>query len=168
MLRVLLASPGITVTRMAERLNLGPSRASQELRRINARGLLAVRRAGREVRYRVAPDPLVADAAPLTESIRTALRGGGAASQAEFRRIARGFMHPRRITVVKRLMDGPCSRAALLQATGIPLPSLKRHLRVLAACRLVRGQGGYYFLLPSRHPLVRAVLDCLRRESASA
>ncbi len=165
LLRVLLANPGLTVTETAERLNLGLSRASQELRRINARGLLAVCRVGAEVRYRLAPDPLVADAAPLTESIQRVLRRGGDRTTADFVRVARGFTYPRRLAIVRRLLTGPAARVAIRHATGIPLPSLKRHLRILVRCRLVRARDGVYHLLPACHPLLRAILDCLRRDS---
>jgi DNA-binding transcriptional ArsR family regulator len=159
MLRLVMASPGLTVTEMAGRLRIGLSRASQELRRLNSRGLLAATRAGSEVRYRLSPDPQVADAGVLTAAIRAGLRASGVAPDAAFLRIASCFTHPRRLAIVRELLKGPRAVAVLRHGTGIPLRALKRHLVLMCTRGIVGRKDGVYWLRPVRHPLFRAIMS---------
>ncbi len=156
-----MASPGLTVTEMAGRLRIGVSRASQELRRLNSRGLLAPTRAGSEVRYRLSPDPQVGDAEALTGAIRACLRVPGTSPDAAFVRIASCFTHPRRLAITRELRMGPRTVAALRRGTGIPLRALKRHLVLLHARGVVGRDDGVYRLRPVRHPLFRAIVSRL-------
>ncbi len=167
MLRLVMASPGLTVTEMAGRLRIGLSRASQELRRLNSRGLLAATRVGSEVRYRLSPDPQVADAEVLTGAIRAGLRAPGVAPDAVFLRIASCFTHPRRLAIVRELLKGPRAVAALRHDTGIPLRSLKRHLVLMHTRGIVGREDGVYRLCRGRHPLFRAIVSCLGSSKVS-
>ena len=162
LLRLLMASRTLSVTEAAGRLRLSMSRASQELRRLNSRGLLAATRHGPEVWYRLEPDPEVPDAAAMTEAIRAGLRRTGSAVDAEFARIAFGYTYPRRLQIVRLLLDRPMGPVSLARATGIPLRSLMRHLRILADRRLVRAVDGYYHIVAGPHPLQKAILRQLR------
>ena len=161
LLGLVMTSPGLTVTEMAGRLRIGVSRASQELRRLNSRGLLAATRVGSEVRYRLSPDPQVADAEALTAAIRARLRVPGAAPDAAFLRIASCFTHPRRLAITRELLKGPRAVAVLRRGTGIPLRALKRHLVLLRARGVVGRDDGVYRLRPVRHPLFRAIVGRL-------
>ncbi|MBM4153745.1 MAG: ArsR family transcriptional regulator [Lentisphaerae bacterium] len=162
LLRLLMTSRTLSVTEAAGRLRLSMPRASQELRRLNSRGLLAATRRGPEVWYRLQPDPEVPDAAAITEAIRAALRRKEPAVDAEFARIAFGYTYPRRLQIVRRLLDRPMGPASLARATGIPLRSLKRHLRILADRRLVRAVDGLYHVVSHPHPLQKVILRQLR------
>lgn len=162
LLRLLTASRSLSVTEAAGRLRLSMSRASQELRRLNSRGLLAVTRHGSEVRYRLQPDPEVPNAAAMTEAIRAGLRHRGAAVDAEFARIAFGYTYPRRLQIVRLLLDRPAGPVSLARATGIPLRSLMRHLRILVDRRQVRAVDGRYHIVAGPHPLQKAILRQLR------
>ena len=65
LLRLIIATPGKTVSRLAEETGIGLSRASQELRRLQSRGLVQTVRKGSFVHYLPDPDPQVPDAKPL-------------------------------------------------------------------------------------------------------
>ena len=71
LLRLVVATPGHTVSRLAEEAGIGLSRASQELRRLQSRGLLRATRTGSFVHYRPEPDPQVPDAKPLLLAMKT-------------------------------------------------------------------------------------------------
>lgn len=165
LLRLLMASRNLSVTEAAGRLGLSMSRASQELRRLNSRGLLGVTRRGPEVWYRLQPDPEVPDAAVMTEAIRAGLRRTGSVVDAEFARIAFGYTYPRRLQIVRLLLDRPMGPVSLARATGIPLRSLMRHLRILVDRRLLRAVDGYYHIVSGPHPLQRAILRQLRNST---
>lgn len=165
LLRLLMASRSLSVTEAAGRLGLSMSRASQELRRLNSRGLLAATRRGPEVRYRIQPDPEVPDAPAMTAAIRAGLRRPGPAVDAAFARIAFGFTCPRRLQIMTRLLGRPMGPVSLARATGIPLRSLMRHLRILADRRLLRGIDGCYHVVSGAHPLHKALLGQLRNSS---
>ncbi|OQW94617.1 MAG: hypothetical protein BWK77_08935 [Verrucomicrobia bacterium A1] len=166
MLRLLMTSPAPTVTEVAGCLGIGLSRASQELRRLNSRGLLEVHRSGAEVRYRLGADPQVADAAGLTAAIHAGLRSCGAARDEVFVRIASCFTHPRRLEIVRAMLRGPQTPGMLRRATGIPYRALKRHLALLHDRQVLRREDGEYRLSACRHPLFRAIVTCLRSDTA--
>lgn len=162
LLRLLMASRTLSVTEAAGRLGISMSRTSQELRRLNSRGLLAATRRGPEVWYRIQPDPEVPDAAAMTEAIRAGLQRKGPAADAEFARVAFGYAYPRRLQVVRLLLDRPMGPVPLARATGIPLRSLMRHLRILVDRRLLRAVDGCYHIVSGPHPLQKAILRQLR------
>lgn len=72
LLRRVIARPGLTVQQLADAQDIGKSRASQELRRLQSRGLIQARRKSARVAYHPVPDPLVATAKPLLEAMKTA------------------------------------------------------------------------------------------------
>ena len=58
LLRRVIARPGLTVQQLADAQDIGKSRASQELRRLQSRGLIQARRKSARVAYHPVPDPL--------------------------------------------------------------------------------------------------------------
>lgn len=158
LLKLIVDRPGLTVSELAESRRLSLPRASQELRRLQARGLVQGVRQGRHLRYRPAPDPLVASARPLLLAAKAAL---ARRPEEETIRVARAFSHERRLSILRELKKAPRCSGALAKAAGIPPIALQRHLRVLRAGRLIRRTPAGWELTPGRHPLARAFLELL-------
>ena len=154
LLRHILGGGAPCVTELAAAAGLSEPRASQELRRLQARGLVRAERQGRYLIYRPVPDPKVPSAKPLLAAARSALAGR---PDAETLHVARAFGHDRRLTIVRTLRRGPQPARNLPAATGIPEPALFRHLRVLQAGGVVRRTRTGWELAPTRHPLAKAL-----------
>lgn len=166
LLRRILEKPGLGVTELAAREGLGESRASQELRRLQSRGLVRAIRTGRKVCYWPLTDPQVPSAQPLLEVYTKIFARHPRFSYSEGVRLARAFSHPRRLSVTRELLRGPRGFRALSNAVGGSRASLHRHLRVLRACQLVERRGGRYRWKHDPHPLARCFELLMQRESA--
>ena len=70
MLQRIIRSPGLCVSDLAAAEGISLGRASQELRRLQSRGLVRVERILRYVRYYPESDPLVASAKPILEAMK--------------------------------------------------------------------------------------------------
>lgn len=162
LLRLVLAAPGATVTRLAEEAEISLSRASQELRRLQSRGLLSAARRGVFVRYLPEPDPQVPSARPLFLAMKAALAQGGPAREREIRRIAAGLSHPRRILLFRELLDGPRTVQMLQSSLAISLDAVYRHLQTLEQGGLVRRKSGVVRVVRNSHPLVRCLTDLVK------
>lgn len=154
LLRQILGGGVPCVMELAAAAGLSEPRASQELRRLQARGLVRAVRQGRYLVYRPVPDPKVPSAKLLLAAARAALAGR---PDAETLRVAQAFGHDRRLTIVRTLLRGPQRASRLCATTGIPVPALFRHLGILAAGGLVRRTRSGWELAPSRHPLAKAL-----------
>lgn len=160
LLRQILGGCEPCVTELAAAAGLSEPRASQELRRLQARGLVKAVRQRRYLCYRPVPDPKVPSARPLLAAARAALT---TRADAETIRVARAFGHDRRLIIVRTLLGGPRSATALPTATGIPPLALYRHLRVLQAGGLVRRTKAGWELVPHPNPLAKALQKLLVR-----
>jgi DNA-binding transcriptional ArsR family regulator len=154
LLRHILAGGGPCVTEMAAAAGLSEPRASQELRRLQARGLVQAVRAGRRLEYRPVPDPKVPSAQPLLAAAKAAL---AKRPDAETIRVAQAFGHDRRLRIVRALRAGPQTTAALGQTAGMPPMALSRHLRVLRAGGIVRRTPTAWELAEPVNPLAKAL-----------
>jgi len=118
------------VSAVARQLHLPLPVASRDLRILESRGLLAARRSGRWVNYRISP----AKSAKVHSSLLAALRGvfqrDPEPAQTIFA-LATAFTHPRRVEIFKVLKTGPRTLEQLRSATGISIWALLRHLRKL-------------------------------------
>ena len=148
----LLAQGERSVEALAERAGLSIANASQHLRLMRQAGLLASRRDGKRILYRLS-DPAVLDLA-------AALRRVGERNLAEVREVVGGYFHERdaldpvsRKELARRLKDGLATvldvrpedefaAGHLPHAVNIPLRELKRRLRdlprnreIVAYCR---------------------------------
>ena len=148
----LLAQGERSVEALAERAGLSIANASQHLRLMRQAGLLASRRDGKRILYRLS-DPAVLDLA-------AALRRVGERNLAEVREVVGGYFHERdaldpvsRKELARRLKDGLATvldvrpedefaAGHLPHALNIPLRELKRRLRdlprnreIVAYCR---------------------------------
>lgn len=153
LLRRIFDRPDARVMDLAVAAGLSESRASQELRRLQSRGLVQAVRQGPGVAYRPVPDPKVASAKPLLAAAKAALAQW---PLVKTRLVAKAFGHERRLNVVRILRQGKRGFAELAVAAGMPQMALFRHLRVLQAGQVVRKTKGDWELAPNAHPLARA------------
>ena len=141
----LLAQGERSVEALAERAGLSIANASQHLRLMRQAGVLASRRDGKRVLYRLS-DPAVLDLA-------AALRRVGERNLAKVREVVGGYFHERdalepvsRKELARRLKDGlvtvldvrpedEFAAGHLPHAVNIPLRELKRRLRDLSRNR---------------------------------
>ena len=143
MFGLLVQEPDLTVSAVAERLNLSLPVASQYLRALEARGLLTVRRVGRRVRYRPSAATGGEPAPALVTALRLSFQGESSPVEALFKQ-ATAFTHPRRIKVFRALKQEARTLGQLKAVTGISAWALLRHLVKLEARGFVVGQQGIY------------------------
>ena len=158
LLQRILCGTDEDVSKLAHILNVSEPRASQELRRLQARGLVQAAREGRYVRYRPVPDPKVASAKPILAAAKAAL---GKRPLEENIRVAQAFGHDRRLRIVRELMKGARGATELAVAAGMPELALFRHLRVLREGDVVRQTKTGWELAPNMHPLAKAMMGLL-------
>lgn len=165
LLAELVCTPNRTVSDLAEALRISRSRTSQELRRLQSRGLLKANRQGRWVRYTLAPDPRVPSAAPLVKALRATL--GKRGRETEGVRMASALTHPRRLCIVQALLAGPRPFADLARGLDMPAVSLARHLRGLRDRGVLSREGGAYRLVANPHPLARCLMRLVKTSRGS-
>ena len=158
LLRRVLKDPGQTITRLAEAENLSLARASQELRRLQSRGLLQAERTGPWVRYRPLPDPQVPSARPILQAVSEMVSRYPAAFDEQILATAAGLSQARRIDVVRALRAGPAELARLRVLVPMPSISLWRHLRELEARGWVEQEGRRWKLAANDSPLAKCLL----------
>jgi DNA-binding IclR family transcriptional regulator len=156
-LRDLVREPDITVSQVAARERIPVVTASAYLRALNARGLLGVRRTGREVRYSVRADPSVADTDRLIEALLRRLRSTGADTTA-LERTLTAFTHPRRIAIVQALNDHAGGVQDLCRRCGISAPAMFRHLAKLETRGMAECRDGCWRLTRPRSAFGRRLL----------
>lgn len=162
LLRALHAQPGQNVSQLAHALNLGLSAASQDLRRIQSRGLLRSEHRGAALIYRFDADPQVPAAAPLLKALTATLATRAPDQDAVMRAIAMGFAHPKRIAILKSLLQSPKSAYALQKEIRTPFGNLQRHLQIILAGGLARRDKRIFRFVPPTHPLAKALVRQLR------
>jgi DNA-binding transcriptional ArsR family regulator len=153
----LLRQGELPVSAAAEAAGVSVVLASQALRALGARGLLAARREGRWVFYRPAADPSVGGAAELLQALTQAFARRGRAGEGIFRQ-ATAFTHPRRVQIARALAAGDLAPAALARRTGISRFALRRHLAKLARRRVVARTAGAWRLARPRGPVATVLL----------
>lgn len=162
MLRELIRCPNQTVAQIARSVAVPIPVASLYLRALNARGLLRPTRSGRYVRYHAAPDPRVADAAPLLKALQDAFSSGHRAIEKTLWLLT-SFTHPRRIMIVKALPRTGLTLAQLRLATGISHDALTRHLAKLRRRGILVVRHGRYTCARPRTRLGRTLLALARQ-----
>ena len=163
LLRQLHARPGRSVTKLAQATGIGVSDASQELRRIQSRGLLQVERRGANVLYRFGADPQVSSAAPLLQALRTVLRVYPEERDPEIARIAQGLAHPRRIAIVKALLQAPQKVQNMPAALAMAPSSTRPHVDTLLRSGLAKRTGEWLLLDPVNHPVAKVLIQLLAK-----
>lgn len=158
LLREIIQKPDRTVKELGEALAISETRTSQELRRLQSRGLIQRTRKGRWVTYRAVSDPLVASARPLLMAMKAVLAEAGATADTETLRIAAAFANSRRQDLVKALLGGPVSSKELRRQLGLSPVTLSRHLRQLREAGVIQRRGRQWETAAFRHPLIHAVI----------
>jgi len=144
MLRLLFRKPGLTVSGVAQLLELSMPLTSLYLRALEARGLLSAHRKGRWVHYRLPSVETHGPAAALVAALRQEFQHGRCSTEAIFK-LGTAFTHPRRIEIFRALQPQPLSFIQLQAATRLGGRALQRHLRKLHQRGFVRRQRkGFY------------------------
>ena len=164
LLRQILERPGQNVSQLAAQLDIGVSDASQELRRLQSRGLLRRSCQGMSVVYLPIPDPQVSSAAPLLQALKTAF-SSDQESDESIARIAKALGHERRIAIVRALLQGPQGRNELAVLSNTQLDTMKKHIKWLIDGGVVAKSKKQYGLQPSSSPILAAWLKLLRSDS---
>lgn len=163
LLRQLHSHPGEGVTALGERVRIGHAAASQELRRIQSRGLLQVERQKSFVIYRMVADPQVPSAPSLLNAIQAALVHLPPERDEDMCIIASGLSHERRIRLVRTLLQEPRFLSDLPFIVGIPLHPFQAHMQTLLASGFVVKAGDLVRFEVPNHPLAKALAKLLRQ-----
>lgn len=161
LLRLTLLEPGQNVSQMAKRLGIGISDASQELRRLQSRGLLRRTCQGRSVTFMPIPDPQVPTAAPLLEVLKAALLRSRP-DLAAFAGMAHALGHERRIALATALRTGPLNRIALATHVHSCPETIDWHVKTMLDGGLVVREGQGYALNPNCPPFLAALLRLIQ------
>ena len=158
LLRRIVETPDRCVTDLAAEIRVSEPRASQELRRLQSRGLVRRVRTGRWTRSGPVTDPKVASAKPLLAAVKESFAKW---TDKETGCVARAFGHERRLQILQVLQKGARNAAELRQFAALSRPALFRHLSVLEGGGLIRRAKSGWELAPNAHPLARAMLRLL-------
>ena len=156
LLGLLFRNPDQNVSSLARQTGIGISQASQELRRLQSRGLLQRTGKGTSVFFLPAPDPQVLSAAPLLEALRLVMDGPDADVH-RLASIAKGLGHERRIQMVRELGQSPKTLSQLSLALHTTPVNVRKHLAILNSGGWVQKVGRQITLPPPSHPLMAAL-----------
>ena len=161
LLRCLEEHPGQNVTQLAKAVGIGISDASQELRRIQSRGLLKAERRHTSLIYHFSADPQVASARPLLKALQKALAIKTPNANKRLCEIANSLGHVRRIEMLKALMKKPQTAYSLQKEIQISQACIRRHLQPLLKCGFIQQDKKLLRYFPPRHPLAKALIRLL-------
>ena len=159
LLRCLHDHPGRNVSELAREVGLGLSAASQELRRIQSRGLLQAERKGVPLIYRLGADPQVVSAAPLLKALRAMLSSGE--PDEHILVVASGLGHSKRIAMLRSIMGSPKSVFALQRELHTNYANARRHAQQLLDGGFVRREGRILHCVPAVQPLAKTLVKLL-------
>jgi DNA-binding IclR family transcriptional regulator len=160
--RHIVQDPGLNVSQLAERVGIGISDASQELRRLQSRGLLRRTCQGTSVRYLPIADPQVSSAAPLLKALIEEALAGNTARVEVIATMAKGLGSERRVTIVRALRQGPQPENQLAAACRMHnRQSARKSLTRLKDGGWIRKDDRRIALCPVAHPVGRALLSLL-------
>lgn len=163
LLRLLHSEPGQNVARLAQALQLSRPFASQELRRIQSRGLLGSVHQGASLIYRLSADPQVHTAQPLLKALRQALTSLPVDRDQEIALIASGLAHERRMAIAATLLQAPKTSSELRVELPMSGCSQYLHLQQLMSSGFVIQNGTSYEFHTPAHPLGRALTKLLQQ-----
>lgn len=163
--RLVADQPGQTVAELARTVRISRPRASQELRRLQSRGLLKAVREGRFVRYHPVSDPLVPTAKPILQAMLECFRRFHASADSEISKVAAAFSHSRRIAILCELAKGPRSFNQLASATGNSAALLDHHLEPLQQAGLIMLHRRSIRLADTTHPLAQCLIRLAKKDA---
>ena len=163
LLRLVIGTTNQTISDLANRLELSMPRASQELRRLQSRGLIQASRDGMSVLYHPTPDPLVSTASPLLQAIKETFLLFPSSEDDSTIRTAMAFSHTRRLLILRLLQIGPMDTQTLEDLSGMSRDALNRHLKKMLTAHLICRKGKQIHLDENNsHPLVQALFRILK------
>ncbi len=158
--RHIVQTPGLNVSQLAVRVGIGISDASQELRRLQSRGLLRRTCHKTSVRYLPIADPQVPSAAPLLKALQEVLAGDPAQLDI-IAGMAKGLGSERRVALVRALRQGPQTEDQLALRIGCSTGNLKKNLARLKNGGWIQKDGRRIELRPTVHPVGQALIKVL-------
>jgi len=161
LLRRIINRSGQAVSQLAQAEEISVPRASQELRRLQSRGIVGVKRLGRFVLYVPAPDPLVYSAAPILRAMKLTFKRFPLSLDEEISLLAHGLSHPKRVAIVRALQQSSMPGAELQSHLEIPEQTLRHHYVFLARGGWVEKKNGVWCLIRGEHPLSKCFLKLL-------
>ena len=163
LLRELYQRPGRCVKELGAAVGVKRSDASQELRRLQSRGLLKTHRQGILLIYHLEADPQVPSAAPLLRSLQTALHSYPPKQDVEIIHMARGLANERRLAIARVLLDQSRTNAELQRRLSLSRSALSQHLQILLESGFIVKQRYVYCFKTPKHPVGRTLVQLLRQ-----
>jgi len=156
---------GLNVLQLAQASKRFEPQVSNDLRALNARGILGVERRNACVYYGLVPDRSLPVAASVQNAFRRLFRSGNLPDDWKGVLVPqlRAFSHFRRLAMMDVLLRSPGLAAQeWRKAVGIPPSSFLHHFKTLLRSGLLREDrsGGFSLLRPA-HPVVRVLFDAL-------
>ncbi len=161
LIRRIIGKPGQCVSELAKAERLSWPRASQELRRLQSRGLVQVERTGRYVRYYPEADPLVSSAKPLLRALQEICARFPPEEDEGIAAMAKGLSHAKRLEIVRVLSQDSFGFPAWRARTRMPTATLWRHLGILEEAGWIRRNGRTWKLAANETPLAKCLLKLL-------
>lgn len=159
--RRILQIPGQCVSELAQVEKISRPRASQELRRLQSRGLVWVERSGRYARYYPESDPLVSSAQALLRAMGETFGRMTPETSARVAKTAMGLSHAKRMDVVRALRAGPLDVRELTARLRTPVETLRHHLNLLENGGWVERVGTTWKLAANDSPLAKCLMNLL-------
>ncbi len=147
----------MSMTRLAQSVDLSAPSASKHLRALNSRGLIKAERRGLYLFYSAEANAGVDYASELLEALHECYLN--AVSYSQIIRWATAFTHPRRIAIVRALNGTGMPTAALSIKTHISPESLFRHVKKLEKRGFVKKTGEIVCLVGHDMPFGQALLN---------
>ena len=162
-LETLCAGPPLHVEAVAAACRISEAKASDHLRALQSRGLLAVERWGRFVFYRLQADPSVQYADAVVRMCRASVRRRDPIAERIFALTA--FTHARRIALARALARQPAEAGELASRCGISRQALYRHLDKLQRRGVVEfSDRDHVALVKPKAPLLRDLMELVCAE----
>jgi DNA-binding transcriptional ArsR family regulator len=156
-IQVLVESGEMCVSDVQSRIGMSRPNASNQLKILRERGLIAFRRESMQVFYFAKP-PVPADHPVI--SVMNALKGcfKKQITLPELVNTATAFTHGRRIELVQGIEQTGAQAAELMKSSGMSKAALFRHLDKLERRDMICRNGTAWRLCPPRNPLAGALL----------
>ncbi|NCA81348.1 MAG: MarR family transcriptional regulator [Opitutae bacterium] len=161
LLRRIFEQPGQNVSQLANHMGIGVSDASQELRRLQSRGLLRRTCQGKSVVFLPLPDPQVPSAAPLLKTLKSVLPGQGQTDES-IANMGKALGHERRIALTCALLRGPRDQQTLSAWIRASPETVHFHLNTMIQSGWVVRTDRRFALNPARPLLMKTLLRLLR------
>ena len=156
----LFQNEGLCISELAQKIQISDSNASNQLRALNARGLITPQRTKLKVIYHPEPNIEVVYAEELLNALRRCFELN--MSHKTVIRQATAFTHHRRILIVRALAEKRHTAQELSGLWGASSSSMALHLLKLEARGFVQNVMGTYRLRSPTNSLGRVLMKIAR------